>query len=263
MTYSKQVIALESRLKLCRNVVTLGVRPNLSDYPPEHVQWIQDAQKIYYPSSKYADLFETMGKKTFPHPNTYRFAQDKIKQTALFDLMGIPTPRTKIFYGTQKEKNITQAFPYPFIGKIPRGSAMGRGVFFIQNRDALRDYCSLTKIAYIQEYIPIQRDIRVVIIGDGDPFVLAYWRKAPYGEYRCNVSLGATIEFGDIPKKAVDLARYAATRCRWNDVGMDVCEHEGRYYVIEANMKYGKEGLAQAGIDYETLMEQLIENGAI
>jgi len=46
-------------------------------------------------------------------------------------------------------------------------------------------------------------------------------------------------------------------------VGIDVCEYDGRYYVLEGNMKYGKEGFRQAGIDYFKLMEGLIDKGAI
>jgi ribosomal protein S6--L-glutamate ligase len=33
--------------------------------------------------------------------------------------------------------------------------------------------------------------------------------------------------------------------------------------VLEANMKYGKEGFRRAGIDYFKMMEEMIDNGAI
>ncbi|MCU0597720.1 MAG: ATP-grasp domain-containing protein [Desulfobacterales bacterium] len=257
----KKVIALESRLRHCPNVMTLGVRPNFSDYSSQEAQLIQGADRIYYPSSYYADMFETMGKKIFPSPNTYRFAQNKIKQTLLFQLMGIPTPRTRTFYGVKKEQKIISNFSYPFVAKIPRGSALGMGVFLIQNSDELHAYCKLTRTAYIQEYLPIQRDIRVVIIGD--EFFHAYWRVAPAGDFRCNIAIGARIEFNDIPPEAIRLARHTAACCRWDDVGIDVCEYDGRFYVIEANMKYGREGFRQAGIDYAALMEKLIGDGAI
>jgi ribosomal protein S6--L-glutamate ligase len=42
-------------------------------------------------------------------------------------------------------------------------------------------------------------------------------------------------------------------------VGIDICRHAGRYYVFEANMKYGKEGFRKAGIDYTQLMEAMIQ----
>jgi len=59
------------------------------------------------------------------------------------------------------------------------------------------------------------------------------------------------------------LARHTATACRWDDVGIDICQHDGHCYVLEANMKYGKEGFREAGIDYARMMEEMIANGEI
>jgi len=60
-----------------------------------------------------------------------------------------------------------------------------------------------------------------------------------------------------------DLALHTAVSCGWDDVGIDICRHGGKLYVIEANMKYGKEGFKVAGIDYIKLMEKMIKNGEI
>ena len=125
----EKAIALEARLRGCRNVLTLGVKPNFSDYSDEEAQRIRTARIIYYPTSYYADLFDAAGIKTFPSYHTYKCVQDKIKQTTLFQLLGIPHPRTRFYYGTHQKKKITEHFAFPFIGKIPRGSALGRGVF--------------------------------------------------------------------------------------------------------------------------------------
>ncbi len=261
MNQSKKAVALESRLRHCTNVITIGVRPGFSDYSEEERSLIINAKKIYYPSSFYADLFAAMGKKIFPSVHTYRFAQDKIKQTALFKLLKIPHPATIIFYGKKSREKILSCFNFPFIGKIPRGSALGSGVFLIHNQKELEEYGCLTKVLYIQEYLLIDRDIRAVIIGDR--VVHAYWRINPPGEFRSNVALGADIFFEHIPEKALALALDTARRCGWNDVGIDVCESDNRYYVLEANMKYGRAGFKKAGIDYSRLMEAMICNGEI
>lgn len=257
----RKVIALEGRLKGCRNVLTLGVQPDFSGYPPEAAEMIRRADKIYYPSTFYADLFNAVGKATFPSYHTYKFVQDKIRQTALFNLLELPHPRTRIFFGRQGRAKIPSLFTYPFIAKIPRGSAMGRGVFLIRNPDELAAYCRETRIAYIQEYLPCDRDIRVVIIGDD--IVHAYWRIAAPGEFRSNVAIGAAISLAPVPAEACDLALQTARRCGWNDVGIDICACRGRFFLLEANMKYGKEGFRRAGIDYLQLMERLIDDGKI
>lgn len=255
------VIALESRLKNCRNVKTLGVKPNFSDYSQDDAAMIRSSRKIYYPSTYYADLFCSMKKETFPSCHTYRYVQNKIKQTALFQLSGIPHPETRIFFGTGQKKGILNHFRFPFIGKIPRGSAMGRGVYLIKNQDELESYCSLTKTAYIQRYLPIDRDMRVIVIGR--KVIHAYWRIAQKGEFRNNVAAGGRISFDSVPPQVSALALHTALACGWDDVGIDMCVFEGNIYVIEANMKYGKEGFRAAGIDYVKLMEKMIENGDI
>ena len=254
-------IALEARLRKCENVITLGVKPNFSDYSSENIKMINNAEKIYYPAIFYADLFDAMGKKIFPSVQTYRFAQDKIKQTALFMLLGLPHPKTRTFYGKRQKLSIKHYFDFPFIAKIPRGSAMGRGVFMIKNSEDLFDYTKENHAAYIQEYLPADRDLRVVIIGNR--VVHAYWRIAKPGEFRSNIAAGGHIELNNIPKEAIDLALFTAEKAGWNDVGLDIIKSNGKFYVIEANMKYGKEGFKKSGIDYIKLMERMIENGEI
>jgi ribosomal protein S6--L-glutamate ligase len=255
------VVALEQRLKKCGNVVTLGVKPNFNDYTDDETALIRAAQTIYYPSRYYAELFETTGKKTFPGHRDYLFAQDKIKQTALFQLQGIPHPRTRVFYGKKQKARILDYFSFPMIAKIPRGSALGRGVYLIETPLDLKAYCSSTHTAYVQEYLPIKRDIRVVVIGK--EVVHAYYREPAENEFRANLFLGAKLSFTAIPTRALELARHTAAVCGWDDVGIDICECRGVFYVLEANMKYGKRGFIQAGIDYIRLMERLIEDGKI
>ncbi len=261
MNRGRIVIALEARLRACKNVMTLGVRPNFSDYSPQQARMIIDAPVIYYPTGFYADLFDSMGKATFPSYHNYKCVQDKIKQTALLNMLEIPHPRTRVFYGKHQKSKILDYFDFPLIGKIPRGSALGRGVFLFHDEKELWEHCQQHTVAYIQEYLPIDRDMRIVVIGG--KVVHAYWRKSPEGDFRTNVFCGGEILLEKVPSEAVELARQTARACKWDDVGIDICLHNDRFYVIEANMKYGKEGFRKAGIDYTALMENLIENGTI
>jgi ribosomal protein S6--L-glutamate ligase len=258
MPNQKKVIALEARLRDCRNVITLGVRTNFSDYNPHEADLIRSAKKIYYPTTFYADLFDAMGKSTFPSYHTYKCVQDKIKQTSLFNLLNIPHPRTRVFYGKRQKPTITKYFKFPFIGKVPRGSALGRGVFLIKNKEELSSYLDVVTPAYIQEYLPSDRDIRIVVIGN--KIVHSYWRIASPGDFRSNISLGGTVSLDTVPDEALDLALHTAKSCGWDDVGIDICMYNNKYYVLEANMKYGKEGFRKAGINYIKLMEDMIEN---
>lgn len=257
----RQVLALEARLRACRNVRTIGVYPNFSDYDPALRQLIRQAEKIYYPTAFYAELFDAMGKLTFPSYHTYKCAQDKVKQSALFHLARLPHPKTRIFFGRRQKSKIRQYFDFPMVAKEPRGSAMGRGVFLLRDAAALAAYVDGRHVVYIQQYLPIDRDIRVVVIGG--QVVHAYWRIATEGEFRTNVAQGGRISLDAVPAAARRLALEAARVCRWDDVGIDICCHDGRYQILEANMKYGREGFRAAGIDYFEMMERLIDNGTI
>lgn len=258
---NRLLVALEGRLKHCPQVITLGVRPNFSDYNDNEKALIHGADKIYYPSSFYADLFDALGKPMFPSYHTYKFAQDKIKQTALFQMAGIPHPKTRVFYGNRQKNNITAYFSLPLIAKVARGSALGRGVFLIRCLKDLERYCRDNKTAYIQEYLPIDRDIRLVVIGS--EVVHAYWRIAPEGDFRSNVAAGGRVDFSKVPAAAMELALTTAHVCGLDDVGIDVCEYQGNFYVLEVNVKYGKEGFRKAGIDYQQLMQRMIADGRI
>jgi ribosomal protein S6--L-glutamate ligase len=257
----RHVIALEGRLRHCRNVSTLGVRPNFDDYTDAERASMAKADVIYYPSSRYAFLFNTLGRPTFPGHHDYACAQDKIRQTALFQMAGIPHPATHVFYGKRQHEKILSRFSLPLIAKVARGSAMGRGVHLIENAADLAVFCRDHHAAYIQEYIPVDRDIRVVVIGGR--VVHAYWRHAPAGDFRSNVAVGGRIVLDPVPEAALSLAVRTAGTCRWDDVGIDIISHNGSLFVIEGNMKYGREGFRQAGMDYSRMMEELIANGAI
>ncbi len=258
MNFTRNVIALERRLRKCRNVVTLGVRPNPADYGAGERALIRDAQTVYYPSTFYADLFNAMGKQTFPSYHTYKCVQDKIRQSALFDLLSIPHPRTRVFYGKRQQAAIPEQFDYPFVGKIPRGSALGRGVYLIRGARELEAYLSRSRIAYIQDYLPVDRDMRIVVIGRR--IVHAYWRIAAPGEFRSNLAAGGQVSLAPVPEEARALALQTARACGFDDVGIDICRYRGACWVLEANMKYGLEGFRRAGIDYPRLMEAMIEN---
>lgn len=257
----EKALALGRRLWKCENVRTLGVRPCFSDYSPEEAALIKAAGKIYYPTTFYADIFDAVKKTTFPSYHNYKCAQDKIKQTALIEVAGLPHPRTRVYYKKRPVDNILADFTFPFIAKIPRGSSRGKGVFLIHTIEELIRYTETIRPAYIQAYLETDRDIRVVIIGD--TIAHAYWRIAPPGEFRNNVAAGGEISLAPVPAAAADLALDTARRCGWNDVGIDIIEHGNRFYVIEANMKYGREGFAKAGIDYYRLMSEKINNNQI
>jgi ribosomal protein S6--L-glutamate ligase len=188
-------IALGSRLKGVPEVLTLGVKPNFFDYSVQERKLILGAEIILYPTLNYAQFFTTMENRIFPSLETYLYADEKIKQTTLFHMLDIPHPHTRVYYHLH-HKDIIKDFSFPFVAKLARRSARGRGVFKIHNSEELKNYLDLTRIAYIQEYLPHDRDLRVVLIKYHP--VLAYWRIRSPDNFRTNLSQGGKISFDQI-----------------------------------------------------------------
>jgi ribosomal protein S6--L-glutamate ligase len=251
-------VALGSRLSGVPEVTTLGVKANFLDYSVQERTAILDAPLILYPTRNYAQFLTTLGKNIFPSLETCLYSDEKIKQTTLFYMAGVTHPRTRVYYPLH-HKDILTDFQFPFVAKFPRSSSRGRGVFKIQTREDLEAYLTLTKIAYIQEFIPHDRDLRVVLI-NYEP-ALAYWRIRQKGNFRTNLSQGGQIDFEHISPEGMRIAQEAAQRCRLNDVGMDLIHHDGTWYVIEANMKYGRKGLKMKGLDLKEIIREKLLAG--
>jgi ribosomal protein S6--L-glutamate ligase len=254
-------IAFSRRFGSCPGLTILQPRPNFHDFTPAEQELIRRADKVYYPTALLVDLFLTLGKEIFPSRETYVYAGDKVKQTLLFQVLNIPHPRTKCYYGRQRD-NILQEFSLPLVAKVARGSSLGEGVFLIRSEEELTKYLQGNRIAYIQEYLPLEKDLRVILINHRE--VLAFWRQGPHGEFRHNLARGAAPDFEGIPSAALELARRVSRACNFDDVGLDLCHTPSRgWLVLEANMNYGREGLARRGLKLDEVLRDLMEEGVI
>lgn len=258
--HNNPFIALGSRLRGVAEVLTLGVKPNFLDYSPKEREMILRAPRILYPTKNYAQFLTTLGRPIFPSLETYLYADEKILQSTLFQMLELPHPRTRIYYALH-HADILKDFHFPFVAKIPRASSRGRGVFLVQNKSDLQAYVKNTKVAYVQEYLPHDRDLRIVLIAYKP--VIAYWRSKSKESFKTNLSQGGTPEFDGIPEDVLDLARFCAGKCRFDDVGLDFIHHHGRWYLIEANMKYGRKGLKMQGMDLKATIREKLLNGEI
>ncbi len=254
-------VSLGRQLSLAKTVVHLGLRCNWEEYTPEERAMIMDARKVYFPTLFYAHVLSGAGRAIFPSLASYNLLGDKIRQTCLFKMLGVPHPRTMFFWGRNRAEKILSTFDFPFVAKIPRESSRGQGVFLITGRAGLDEYLARTGVAYIQEYLPIDRDIRVVVIGQRP--VLAYWKIASARDFRTNVARGSSIGFKGVPGQAIDMAVSLASRAGIDHAGIDVCMSERGPMVFEANIHFGTEGFDQAGLSYKKLIAGMADSGEI
>jgi ribosomal protein S6--L-glutamate ligase len=83
-------------------------------------------------------------------------------------------PYTEILGNTPiNQEYILDMFPLSFVAKEIK-SSMGYGVYLIEDKKQFRSYCDTNEILYIQEKLPIVRDMRIVYVGD--EVIASYWR---------------------------------------------------------------------------------------
>jgi ribosomal protein S6--L-glutamate ligase len=107
----------------------------------------------------------------------------------------------------------------------------------------------------------MERDLRVVILGKR--IVHAYWKESAPGEFRTNVAKGGRITLDPVPEGILNLALDVAIRCSFDFVGLDMCEHQGKVLILEANMNFGTQGFKEAGINYRELLCNMVTSGEI
>ncbi len=181
--------------------------------------------------------------RIFPSQATYLIGHDKIEMTRCFQAVAPEhVPYTLIEANTEiNAERVWERMPLPFVAKIPR-SSMGNGVFLIETPGQWREYLQRSPVIYAQEYLAIDRDLRVVWVGDR--IVGGYWRlQAEQGFYN-NVAKGGSIEQGIVPLAAKRLVRRLARGLDINYGGFDIAMMGSHPYVFEFNRSFGNQGLS-------------------
>lgn len=153
----------------------------------------------------------------------------------------------KVFYTRNVEvfkRDIQKELSFPCITKPIVGS-QGKGVRLIQNYpEALEFFHSLTEDYLFQEYLPIQADYRVFVIGAK---ILGTMKRfvAP-NDVRSNVSIGAKTEAALATPTMEKVALQAAAAFGYDISGVDIAIVGDTHYVLEVNRTPQWQGIKQA-----------------
>lgn len=187
-----------------------------------------------------------MGKRIFPSLPSYLIGHNKIEMTRCFQVVApANVPDTLILANTPSNADLVwNQMLLPFVAKIPK-SARGEGVFLIETRSQWQQYLDLTPVIYAQEYLPIDRDLRLVWVGDR--ILTSYWRIQPAGGFHTNVAKGAVIKKGIAPRSAIRLVEQVARALGIDYGGFDVAMVGKHPYLLEFNRSFGTAGLKNLG----------------
>lgn len=180
--------------------------------------------------------------RIFPSEASYRLGHNKIEMTRAFEMVApAHTPHTVIRANTtDNAERVREEMLLPFVAKLPKAS-QGCGVWLIENYDDWRAYLARTEVIYVQEYLPIDRDIRIVVIGD--ELIAAYWRLQSDQGFYNNISKGGAADYSPVPQAAIDLALLLARSLDINHAGFDIAMVGGHPYVLEFNRLFGNQAI--------------------
>lgn len=208
-----------------------------------HKQTITEADFVLFPEYWQINaLVFGLKAKIFPSLPSYLIGHNKIEMTRAFEAIAPShTPYTKIAANTSSNATlIWEEMCLPFVAKLPK-SSQGVGVFLIEDHIQWRDYLLLTDTIYVQEYLPIDRDLRVVWIGSD--IVGSYWRLQSPNGFHNNIARGGQMMAGPVPEAAAQLVRHVATNLGIDHAGFDIAMVGDHPYLLEFNRIFGTQGV--------------------
>lgn len=240
---------------------TLGIS-NVTYIKPENmfneIEKLKKADVLLFPEYWQVNtLVYGLKKKIFPSINTYHLGHNKIETTRVLQTTFPENiPYTRILNKDHIDiDEIELEFGYPLVAKEIK-SSMGRGVFLVEDRSQLKSYIDNNESLYIQEKLPIDRDLRIVYVGYG--VIGSYWRIANQGAFHNNIAKGASYDYNNIPTGAIELVESVARQLGINHAGFDIAVVDNRYYILEYNVMFGNEGLRNIGVDVEKYIYEYI-----
>lgn len=241
-----------------------GVRYIKPENYLEHLDAIRAADWVLFPEYWQANtLHYGLDCRLFPSIASYHLGHDKVEMTRVFQAVCPENiPYTLIEAGTPEGmRAVQERLPFPFVAKDVRSSE-GRGVYKIESDLEWRRYCRDREVLYAQEYLPIDRDLRLVVIGDR--VVASYWRLQSPDGFHNNIAAGGRLDFAPAPPAAVELVERVSRGLGIDHAGFDVAMAGDRPCILEFNRLFGNRGLSEQNIRpaelvYQYLLQQQAE----
>lgn len=157
---------------------------------------------------------------------------DKLSFLGVANELGIKHPKTFFVGDYSGLKNASKKVKFPFIVK----DYLGWQGSTVEKIETENDLVNFEKNfpengVLVQEYFPIESDIRVLVVGD--KAIGAMERFSTSDDFRTNISLGGTAKKIEMTKEMKEISERIARETKNSILGVDFIRHNGELYVLE------------------------------
>lgn len=161
------------------------------------------------------------------------YVRGKMQQAERFLQAGINHPATFQANNLESWQKILNKMTFPIIAK-PIFGRKGRGVQKLNNLQEALEFFKFNVSDYLaQQYFPIDNDFRVLIVGNR--VVGGFQRFINEGQYKSNIR-GTKAKKIDVDEEMKEVAIKATEAMNYELAGVDLFQHDGKFYVIEVNV---------------------------
>lgn len=218
-----------------------------SDFFSHDVYVFRGYNRSYTQAQALAQYLHAHGKIIIDAALATNFIPSKLHEALVYERHGIAHPRT--FFFRQAEEIDTMTVPFPLVVKDV-DSQRGRGVRLCRSKDELAEEIQRHgESIIVQEFVKMDYDLRVLCVGRR--VLGAVKRHVVEGDFRSNVSLGATVEPYEVTEQVRELALKAHRALGYDIAGVDIgIDTDGTPFVIETNITPEWQGFqAAVGVD--------------
>jgi ribosomal protein S6--L-glutamate ligase len=203
----------------------------VSRYQYNEDTWIDDFEKLsILAASKTVPFFDSL--------DAYWGAMSKLYNIHVLGRAGLPVPSSA--YSRSVDEILDWHQSRGRLVVKPSRSGLGTDIFLVEDssdetRRKIEGVLSKYRGVILQEFIPHpEGDMRINVIGEEVVFSFKRVRQ-PGMDFRSNVTLGAKAVAFE-PDEALKCLCLAATRALGLSMaGVDVAQHDGRFYIFEVN----------------------------
>jgi ribosomal protein S6--L-glutamate ligase len=217
---------------------------------------LRSAERVFFPTPRFAYLFSALQIPTFPRHSTYRFQHSRVLQEVLLAHMEIPHPRTRLFFGNRQKAGILQAFSFPFHAVGPFAAVHKKRL--VENATELEECCRRHNPLIIQRAVEWSECLRVLCVHSD--CVGGLWRNGP---------LGPSEQFEPVPVEEPRLqevfrsTRSLIRRVQLDDIVLEWGYGDGKWQLNEMARPPVRWPLVKGILNRHQYICQLVQDGRL